>query len=223
MMPWDIVVLHVYHKWQSYDLWFLKNEAQQAEFSVILGHIPPYPTNNPKNQNFKKWKNPWWYHHFTQVYQNSGSFAIPFTRYGACLQLLFSIWGYFLPFYAPNSPKNLNLTKKKKKCLEISFYTSATKTMTICYTVREIWHVTFVIVIFHFGIFFSLLPKNSPKYQNEKKFEKKTARDIIILHVYQKLWSDDAWHMVCDRRMNRRMDWQTEGWTDRRTDGISGI
>ena len=60
--------------------------------------------------------------------------------------------------------------------------------MTICYTVREIWHVTFVIVIFQFGIFFSLLPKNSPKNQNEKKkIEKKTDRDIIILHVYQKL------------------------------------
>ena len=91
----------------NHDLWFLKNEAQQAEFSVILGHIPPYPAN-PKNQNFEKWKNPWWYHHFTQVYQNSWSFAIPFTRYGACCLQLFSI-------YAPNSPKNLNLTKKKKK------------------------------------------------------------------------------------------------------------
>ena len=213
MMPWDIVVLHVYHKWQSYDLWFLKNEAQQAEFSVILGHIPPYPTNNPKNQNFKKWKNPWWYHHFTQVYQDSGSFAIPFTRYGACLQLLFSIWGYFLPFYAPNSPKNLNLTKKKKKCLEISFYTSATKTMTICYTVREIWHVTFVIVIFHFGIFFSLLPKNSPKYQNEKKNLKKKLLEISSFYTCTKNYDQMMPDIWC------ATDGWTDGWTDGQKDG----
>ena len=32
--------------------------------------------------------------------------------------------------------------------------------MIICYTVPEIWHVTEVVFICHFGIFFALLPKN---------------------------------------------------------------
>ena len=38
-----------------------------------------------------------------------------------------------------------------------SFYTSVPKIMVIWYTVPGIWHVTDVIVIFHFGLFFALL------------------------------------------------------------------
>ena len=34
-----------------------------------------------------------------------------------------------------------------------SFYTSVPKIMIICYTVPEIWHVTEVIIIFHFRLF----------------------------------------------------------------------
>ena len=69
------------------------------------------------------------------------------------------------------------------KHLEISlFYTSVPKSMIICYTVPEIWHVTDVIVIFHFGLFFALLP---PKNQTFKKM-KKTAGDIIILYMCTK-------------------------------------
>ena len=54
--------------------------------------------------------------------------------------------------------------------------------MIICYTVPEIWHVTDVIVIFHFGLFFALLP---PKNQSFKKI-KKTTGDIIILYMCTK-------------------------------------
>ena len=48
--------------------------------------------------------------------------------------------------------------------------------MIMCYTVPEIWCMTNVI-IFHFGPFFALLPKN----QNFEKM-KKILGDIIILH-----------------------------------------
>ena len=84
-------------------------------------------------------------------------------------QNFFVIRDHFLPFYLSNSLKNPNIKKKekkKKKSLVISsFYTSVPKFMIIGYTVSEIWHVTDVI-IFHFGLYFSLLPPNSPK--NEK-------------------------------------------------------
>ena len=47
----------VYHKWQSYDVWFLRYRAWQTEFFVILDNfLPFYPPNNPKNQNFGKMK-----------------------------------------------------------------------------------------------------------------------------------------------------------------------
>ena len=39
-----------------------------------------------------------------------------------------------------------------------SFYTNVPKIMIIWYTVPEIWCVTDVIVIFHFELFFALLP-----------------------------------------------------------------
>ena len=54
--------------------------------------------------------------------------------------------------------------------------------MIICYTVPEISYMTDVIVIFDFGLFFALLPPNSPKNINFKKMKKNPPGDIIILH-----------------------------------------
>ena len=68
------------------------------------------------------------------------------------------ILGHFLPFYPPNSSKNKDL-KKRKKPLEISsFYICVPKIMIRWCTVPEIWCVTDVIFISHFGLFFALLP-----------------------------------------------------------------
>ena len=56
--------------------------------------------------------------------------------------------------------------------------------MIISYTVPEIWCVTDVIVIFHFGLFFALLQsKKSKFYENEKN----TWRYHHFTYVYQKL------------------------------------
>ena len=57
--------------------------------------------------------------------------------------------------------------------------------MIICFTIPEIWRMTDVIVIFHFGLFFAVLPPNSPKNQTFKKM-KKTPGDIIILNTCTK-------------------------------------
>ena len=47
-----------YHKWQSFDVWFLRYGARQTELFLILDNfLPFYPTNNPENQNFEKMKN----------------------------------------------------------------------------------------------------------------------------------------------------------------------
>ena len=47
----------VRHKWQSYDVWFLRYEAWRTEFFVILDQfLPFYPHNNLENQNFEKLK-----------------------------------------------------------------------------------------------------------------------------------------------------------------------
>ena len=46
----------LHHKWQSYDVWFLRYAVQQTEFFVILGHFFPFYPTNPKNQNFEEKK-----------------------------------------------------------------------------------------------------------------------------------------------------------------------
>ena len=77
----------------------------------------------------------------------------------------------------------MKISKKWKKHLEISsFYTSVPKIMIICNNVLEIWHMTNIIVIFQFGLFFALLP---PKKSNFKKM-KKTSGDIILHKYYTK-------------------------------------
>ena len=71
---------------------------------------------------------------------------------------------YFLPFYPCDTAGKMKISNKFKKHLEIlSFYTNVPKIMIICYNVPEIWCVMDVIVIFHFGLYFTLLqPKFYP-------------------------------------------------------------
>ena len=47
----------MYHKWQSYDVWFLKYGARQTEFFIFLDYfLPFYPSNKLENQNYEKMK-----------------------------------------------------------------------------------------------------------------------------------------------------------------------
>ena len=184
----------MYHKWQSYNASFLTYEAWQTEFLLILGHfLPFYPTNNPKNQNFKKTKkahgdiiilhkctknhdhmlycswdmawdvynyfsfcpftllrtqkvkikkknerNTWRYHHFTQVFQKSWSYATLFLRYDAwCMKLFFSILGQFLPFNILKNQKKI--LKNEKNTWRHNDFTHAPKIMIRWCTTPEIW------------------------------------------------------------------------------------
>ena len=60
-MPGDTIFLyiHVYHKWRSYDTWFLKYKVRQTEIFEILGHFLPFqPLDNLENQNLNIEKTP---------------------------------------------------------------------------------------------------------------------------------------------------------------------
>ena len=115
----------------------------------------------------------------------------------------FLFWVIFCPF-TPLIAQKTKIFKKWKKGLEISsFYTSAPKIMIICYTVPETWCVTGVIVIFHFGLFFALLPPNFPqkrkfqKKKNKKKMNKNTWRHHHFTEVYiQKIMI--MWYTVAE-------------------------
>ena len=96
---------------------------------------------------------------------------------------------------APNSPKNENLktTKKniwrssKKVCIYYHFTQLYQKSwLYAIFTVPNIWHLSDVTAIFHFGLFFALLPPKESKFQ---KIENKSWRYHHFTKVYQKSWS----------------------------------
>ena len=183
--PEDIIILHKCVSWQPHDVWFLRYRVLWTECFVILDHLfalPPLP-NSPKNENNKKMKKTigdiinllkCTKNHDHRLYCSSD---MVHDRCNWCH------FGLFLPFYPRNSPEN-EYFKKIKHLVISSFYTSVPKLMIICCTVPEIWHVTDVI-IFHFGLFFNLLPANSP---NKKKLTKMTNywRYHHFTLVYQK-------------------------------------
>ena len=71
---------NVYHKWQSYDVQFLRYQVWQTE--CYFGQFfAPLPLNNPENQNFEKMKKKCWKYYFTHVYQKWQSYDIWFLRY----------------------------------------------------------------------------------------------------------------------------------------------
>ena len=72
-------------------------------------------------------------------------------------QIFLTFWTIFCPFTPHNNPKNQNSAKLKKSLKISSFYICVPKIMIRWCTVPEIWCVTDVIVISHFGLFFALL------------------------------------------------------------------
>ena len=154
----------MYHKWQSCDVWFLRYEAWQTEFIVILGHfLPFYHTNNPKNPNFEKMKKT--AGDIIILHLCTTKYDAWFLRCGAQQTEFFVTLGYFFPFI-PSPPPTLKAQEikikkkwKKKKCLETSScYTSVPRIMIRCYAVLEIWHVMDKNFYFPFWAIFALLP-----------------------------------------------------------------
>ena len=116
---------------------------------------------------------------------------------------IFCHFGQFFAHLPSKKLKNQNFEKNRKKYLEIlSFYTSVPKIRIIGYTVTDIWHVPDVIVIFHFRLFFALLPPWQPEKWKFHNNEKNTWRCHRFTPVYWKLFSYgilllryDAWEM----------------------------
>ena len=109
-----------------------------------------------------------------------------------------SFWAIFCPFISLTAQK-MKISMKWIKCLKIlSFYTIVPKIMIIGYTVPEIWCVTNVIVIFHFGLFFVLLMK---KCLEISSFYTCVPKIMIWWCMVPEIWC------------------ATDGWTDKQTDG----
>ena len=99
-VPGNIIILHVYHEWQSYDVRFVRYGVQQAKSFLILDHFLPFFTEKSK---FWKKKQPWRYHQLTLVYHKWQSYDAWFLKYK--VQQTEFLWTIFCPFDHP--PKNL--------------------------------------------------------------------------------------------------------------------
>ena len=157
--PEDIIILHMCIINDNYDVGFWNMERNRQNVLSFWTIFCTFTSDNPKNQNFEKMKKlpgDIILFHMCTINDNHmmyGSWDMEHDR-----QNFLSFWTIFCPF-TPLTTQKIKILKKWKKHLEISsFYTSVPKIMIICYTVPEIWCMTDVIVIFHFGLFFALLP-----------------------------------------------------------------
>ena len=102
----------------------------------------------------------------------------------------------------PFTAQKMKISQKWKKPLEVStFTTSVPKTIIICFIVPEIWHLTEVIVSFHFGLFLAILPPLTAQKMKISKQWKKPPGYIIILHKCTKNHDHMLycfWDIVCD-------------------------
>ena len=132
---WRYVILHVYYKWWSYDVWFLRYGMWQTGFFVILDHfLPYYPPNNPENQNFDKMKKIVGDNIILHMCTKDPNH----TKYGSWdTESDIQFFCHFGPFFCPFIPLitwKIKILKKWKKHLELSsFYTCVPN--IICYTV----------------------------------------------------------------------------------------
>ena len=174
---------HVYHKWRSYEVWFLRYKARQIEFFVMLGHfLPLILLATQKIKILKNWKKCLEIFFYTCTINENhvmySSWNMERNR-----QNFFSFWTIFCPFTILTTRKKI-FEKKRKKCLEISsLHTSVPyMTHTSC-MIPEIWSVTqFFVILSHFLPFYNT---DNPKTQIFKKM-KKNPKDIIILHMCSK-------------------------------------
>ena len=105
----------VYHKWQSYDVWFLRHEAWQTELFVILGNLLPfYPT-----KILKKLKKILEISSFYKSVPKIMIICFTVPEIWHVMNVIFIV--HFRLFFAllpppphPNSPKHENWIKRKK-------------------------------------------------------------------------------------------------------------
>ena len=148
-----ILYIHVYHKWRSYDIWFLKYKVWQTEIFDILGHFLPFqPLDNLGNQNFNiETPRDIIILQICTINDNHimySSWDMERDRHN-----FLSFWTAFSPFTTLWTQKIKIFKKMKKNTWRLSFYKH--KWVIWC-TVPQIWSAMDRFFC-HFGLFLALL------------------------------------------------------------------
>ena len=112
---WRYYHLHLCNTNDDHDVWFLRYEARQTGFFVILGYfLPFYPPNNPENQTFEKMKkNPG--DIILHKYHKWQSYDKWFLGYQLQqTDLFWSSWAIFCTF-TPLTAQKMKISQKWKK------------------------------------------------------------------------------------------------------------
>ena len=111
---------------------------------------------------------------------------------------------YHLTIFCPLNPLTISIItaqkikiKKKNKKMPGDIPKIVPKIMIICYTVPEIWCMTDAIFIFHFGLFFTLLPP--------PPLPPLTAQKIKIYKKIRKCLEIPSFYIVCNRLTDQQM------------------
>ena len=98
--------IHLPHKWQSYDVWFLRF-LSFCPFTHLW-------SQKIKILNQKKNKNTWRYYHFIYMYYKWQSLDAWLLRYGVQQTEFYVVLGRFLFFHPSNNQESQNFVKMKK-------------------------------------------------------------------------------------------------------------
>ena len=174
------------------------NIGHDSDFGLFFALLPPQQLQKSKFWKNEKTPRDIIISNRCAIYENHIMFSPWDMEHDR--QNIWSLWTIFCPLTSLTTWK-IKILNKRKKPLEISFYTSVAKIVIIWYTVPEIWHVKDVVCFSFWAIFCSFTspppPPNSPKKQNSQNIIK--PGDIIILHICTENYDHimySSWDMV---------------------------
>ena len=150
-----VIILHICtknHCHMMHASWDMKHDRQVfCHFGSFFTLYWPQKSKFGKNEENAQI----YYYHLTHLYHKWKSYDVCFFRYGMQQTEFLSFWAIFCLF-TPLTIQKIKIFQIQKRHLKISwFYTSVPKTMIICYTFLDMWHVRDVIIIFQFLPFYT--------------------------------------------------------------------
>ena len=135
------------------------NIGHDSDFGLFFALLPPQQLQKSKFWKNEKTPRDIIISNRCAIYENHIMFSPWDMEHDR--QNIWSLWTIFCPLTSLTTWK-IKILNKRKKPLEISFYTSVAKIVIIWYTVPEIWHVKDVVCFSFWAIFCSFTSPPSP-------------------------------------------------------------